>query len=178
MKDNKKIIITVVIGIVILLVLFSTIFLFNRDKSENTVAKDIYNQKEYKSVVLPNVTGVNNSVKDEFGKMLNISDKLKENKVWTNLEFNNFTIYSLNSGTSTITYEIYNPTSDEIESGNYQLQLLDDSDKIVSIIDFESFSIPSRGKRTVNVSVTGDVTNVKDIKVDDINYTMKIQGGK
>lgn len=175
MKDNKKIILIVIIVVVALLLLFSTFFLFNRENNTQSKSNDIYNQQEYKSVTLPNIAGNNHTLKDEFGKTQNTSDELKKEKVWTSLRFNSFTVYSLSSGRSTIKFEVYNPTNDAIESDNYQLQLLDDTDKIVSIIDFDSFLIPSLGKRTVEVSVTGDVTNIKDIKVDDINYTMKIQ---
>lgn len=175
MKDNKKIILIVIIVVVALLLLFSTFFLFNRGNNTQNNSKDIYNQQEYKSVTLPNIAGNNHVLKDEFGKIQNTSEELKQDKMWTSLKFNSFNVYSLNEGRSTIKFEVYNPTNDAIESDNYQLQLLDDTDKIVSIIDFESFLIPSLGKRTVEISVTGDVTNVKNIKVDDINYTMKIQ---
>ena len=91
-----------------------------------------------------------------------------------NLDFTNFDVYSMNSKTSVITFKITNNNYMLIETGKFQLQLKDNTGNIVSLIDFDEISIPSSAQIDVTVDVTGDITNVKDIVIDEITYKMNL----
>ena len=43
-----------------------------------------------------------------------------------------------------------------------------------AIIDFDEVVLPSTGIIKVTVDINGDISNVKEIIIDNINYTMQI----
>ena len=92
-----------------------------------------------------------------------------------NLTFSDFEIYSMSGKTSVIKFTISNNNNMIVESNKFQLQLKNDNSEVFAIINFESLVIPSTGKVNVTVDVTGDIANVKDIAIDEVNYTMQIQ---
>ena len=177
--DNKfKKILLIGMGIAgVLLIIWiiyfvSTLVIKNSVKNIN---KDLYEKELFVSPTLPNITGNTNSFYDEYERKLNNSLELKNEKKWMNLTFNNFEVYSVSGKTSVIKFTILNNNNMIVESNKFQLQLKDDNEKVVSVINFDSVVLPSTGKIDVTVDVTGDIANVKDIVVDDINYTMQIQ---
>lgn len=147
----------------------------SNNSAKVTEESDEYNKNLYVSATLPDIQGNNNITKDEFGKKINVSENVSEPKKWKNLDFDNFNVYSYNSLTSVISFDIVNNTNMILETSDYQLQLKDDSGNVVSIINFDSVTLPCGGTINVTVDITGDVTNVKDILVDEINYTMELQ---
>lgn len=165
---------SVIIVLLLIIIISLCVSIIGKNKA-STKNEDIYNKKIYASAKLPDISGTENFVLDEFGKKTNISDSLKETKRWMNLQFTDFVVYSVNSKNSVILFTINNNNNMIIETGKFQLQLKDDSDKVVSIIDFDEVVLPSGGKIDVTVDVDGDITNVKNIVVDDINYKMNLQ---
>ena len=174
-KGNKKIIVIISIILVVIIVLGLYILFSVKNKKVNNVSDNIYNKEIYLNVTLPNISGNENLLKDEFGKKTNISEKIKENKKWMNLDFSDFNIYALNSKNTFIIFKFINNNNMIIETGKFQLQLKDNSGNVVSVVNFDEIVLPSGGSIDVTVDVTGDVANVKDITVDEINYTMELQ---
>ena len=177
-SKKKNIILIVVISIIVLALVICGIYFITVQMTRNNInnnSEDIYNKNLYVSATLPSIKGTNNTMRDEFGKRSNVSEDLKVNKQWMNLEFNDFEVYSLNSTTSVINFKIVNNNYMYIESNKFQLQIKDDSGEIVSIVDFDEVTIPSSGVINVTVDVRGDITNLKDILVDEIDYKMELQ---
>lgn len=178
MDKKNKIILIVIIVIIALILLIGGIYFVTVLVTRNniqTTGEDLYNKTLYVSATLPDIFGNENVSKDEFGKKTNISEDVKKDKKWMNLDFTDFNVYSMNSKTSVISFKISNNNNMIIESSKFQFQLKDNSGNIVSIIDFDEVVLPSTGVIDVTVDITGDITNVKDIVIDDINYTMTLQ---
>lgn len=175
MEKKKRIILITVIGIIVLILLaligYLVIININKNKSNQNI-DDIYNKTLFVNAKLPNISGSNNVMKDEFGTKTNISESVNSDKKWMNLDFTDFEVYSSNSKTSVIKFKITNNNYMIIEPGKFQILLKDDSGQIVSLVDFDELSIPSSATIDVTVDVTGDISNVKDIVIDEINYKM------
>lgn len=173
---TKNIILIISIAIILVIIVSGGILcISNLFGKKDSNKEDVYNKELYISAKLPNISGNENSILDEFGKRTNISQELKEEKRWMNLQFTDFSVYSMNSNKSAILFTINNNSNMIIETGKFQLQLKDNSDKIVSIVNFDEVILPSSGKIKVTVDVDGDITNLKNIVVDDINYEMNLQ---
>ena len=177
MEKKKRIILIVVIGVIVLmlLALIGYLVILNINNNSNQNIDDIYNKTLFVSATLPDISGNNNISRDEFGIKTNISESVNSDKKWMNLDFTNFEVYSSNSKTSVIKFKITNNNYMMIEPGKFQLLLKDDSNQIVSLVDFDELSIPSSATIDVTVDVTGDISNVKDIVIDEINYKMTMQ---
>lgn len=168
----------IIIGVAVVLLLIWTIYFVSTLLIKNSVKntnEDLYNKELFVSTTLPNITGNTNSYYDDYQRKVNSSQDIKNEKKWMNLTFDNFQIYSVSGKTSVIKFTISNNNNMIIESNKFQLQLKDDNQKVAAIINFDSVVLPSTGKIDVTVDVNGDISNVKDIVVDDINYTMQIQ---
>lgn len=176
-EKNRNLVIIIVIVVIIVLLAIISILAINAVKQKNntTTQSNVYDKDLYVSSKLPNISGTDNVSKDEFGKKTNVSENVASPKKWMNLDFTDFKVYSYNSSTSVISFKISNNTNMIIETGDFQLQLKNDEGKVVSIVNFEGLLVPCGGNVNVTVDVTGDITNVKDIAVDDINYTMELQ---
>lgn len=176
-KNKSLVIIIVVIFLIILILGIGVLVIKSSGKKEEIVESDEYNRELFVSATLPNIQGNDNISKDEFGKRKNISEEVNTPKKWNNLDFTDFEIYSYNNSTSVIAFNITNNTNMIIETSDFQLQLKDDNLNIVSIVDFDGIVFPCGANVAVTVDITGDIVNVKDIVVDEINYTMQLQGG-
>ncbi len=177
MDKNKKILLISAIIVLILIVTVILIVTLSNPKEDLVAKDDKYNQEVYVDVALPDILGDDNVQIDEFGKKTNMSELLKVDKTWMDLVFSDFNVYSLRAGISTIEFDITNPTTYLYESGKFQLQLLGENSEVLSVIDFDEVRMLTGAVYHVIVSITGDITNLKDIKIDDINYTMKVEGG-
>ena len=130
-KKSKNILIVVIVIIVLLLLVAAT-YIVTALVTRNIINTDVeesYAKTLYVSATLPDILGTENVVKDEFGKKTNISDQVKQDKKWMNIDFVNFNVYSMNSKTSVISFEILNNNNMVIESGKFQFQLKDNSRK-------------------------------------------------
>lgn len=177
MENKKRIILILVIAVIILALTIFSIYLITSNimkNNINNVAEDVYSKTINKSVRLPNISGNENVSIDEFGKKSNNSEDVLKDKMWMNLDFTDFQVYSMNSKTSIISFKITNNNYMLIETGKFQLQLKDNSGNIVSLIDFDEINLPSSAEINVTVDVTGDITNVKDIVIDEITYKMNL----
>ncbi len=177
MENKKRIILILVIAVIILALIIFSIYLITSNimkNNINNVAEDVYSKTINKSVRLPNISGSENVTIDEFGKKSNNSEDVLKDKMWMNLDFTDFQVYSMNSKTSIISFKITNNNYMLIETGKFQLQLKDNSGNIVSLIDFDEINLPSSAEINVTVDVTGDITNVKDIVIDEITYKMNL----
>ena len=176
-KDrNTKLIIIVVSVILILLVILAIYFIIIKNaKKANNVVEDIYNKKVYVSATLPNIQGNENVILDEFGRKTNISEKLSNVQKFNNLDFEDFKVYSSNNKTSVISYTVINNNNIMVESGRIQLQLKDKDGNVLSIVNIDSIDLLSQAKANVTVDITGDIANVYEVVVDDVNYTMELK---
>ena len=107
-KRNRNIII-ISVAIIILILSITGICLVTSLLTKNTVKQnkeDLYNKTLYVSATLPNISGKENVSIDEFGKKTNVSEEIKNEKKWMNLDFTDFNIYSMNSKTSVISFKI------------------------------------------------------------------------
>ncbi len=176
-KKMKKFLLVCILIATLILVIW-TIFFVSKliiSKKVKNSNEDLYNKELYVSATLPNIVGNTNSLYDDYGRKLNVSSDIKNEKKWMNLTFSDFEIYSMSGKTSVIKFTISNNNNMIVESNKFQLQLKNDNSEVVAIINFESLVIPSTGKVNVTVDVTGDIANVKDIAIDDVNYTMQVQ---
>ena len=173
--DKKKKILLIFATIILLVIIAAIILIITLSGGKQGVVEkdDKYNQEVYVDVTLPDILGENNVEIDEFGKKTNISELINSDKNWMDLIFSEFNVYSVRTGISTIEFDITNPTTYLYESGKFQLQLLGENLEVLSVIDFDELTMLTGAV----YHVTGDITNLKDIKVDDIKYTMKIKGG-
>ena len=177
MEKKKRIILIIVISVILLALVVFSVFLvttYFTKKNVNNVSEDIYNKELYVSARLPDIDGNENVSLDEFGKKSNKSEEVLKDKKWMNLDFTDFEVYSMNSKTSVISFKIINNNYMVIETGKFQLQLKDNTGNIVSLIDFDEISLPSSAQINVKVDVVGDITNVKDIVIDEITYKMNL----
>ncbi len=174
--NNKKTILIIALIVFVILIIGTIIAFIVLPKDEQKVdnSNSLYNQELYIDATLPSISGSENVTRDEFLKKTNVSELLKNDKVWMELTFTNFNVYSLRDSISTIEFDIVNNTNYLIESSKFQFQILGENLQILSLINFDEVVMPQNATCHVTVNVTGDVTNLKDIKVDDINYTMKV----
>ena len=172
MMDKKKkiLLICAIIALIVILIVSIVLIVTLSGRNQEVVVKDDrYNQEVYFDVTLPDITGENNVQIDEFGKKTNISQLLDADKNWMDLIFSDFNVYSLRTGISTIEFHITNPTTYLYESGKFQLQLLGENLEVLSVIDFDELTMLTGAVHHVTVNITGDITNLKDIKVDEGN---------
>ena len=174
---KKNLVLIIVISVILLVLVAFSVFLvttYLTKKNVNNVSEDIYNKELYVSARLPDIPGNENVSLDEFGKKSNTSEEVLKDKMWMNLDFTDFEVYSMNSKTSVISFKITNNNYMVIETGKFQLQLKDNTGNIVSLIDFDEINLPSSAQINVKVDVVGDITNVKDIVIDEITYKMNL----
>lgn len=176
MDKNMKKFFIIIISVTIALLLIWSIYFVTRLLMKNSIKntnEDLYNKELYVSATLPNITGNTNSYTDDFGRKVNSSTQVNEDKKWMNLNFTDFEVYSVAGKNSVIKFTISNNNNIIIESSKFQLQLKDDSANVVAVVDFDSVVLPSTGKINVTVDVIGDIANVKELIIDNINYTMQ-----
>lgn len=130
MDKKSRNILIISIAIIVILLLITGIYLVTSLLTKNSIQtdnEDLYTKTLYVSATLPNIQGSENVSKDEFGKKTNISEEVKKDKKWMNLDFTDFNVYSMNSKTSVISFNISNNNNMIIESNKFQFQLKDNS---------------------------------------------------
>lgn len=150
------------IGIIVVVVILITVIVTNSIKNEKK--EDISKLDKIDSI-----SGEENIVVDEEGNKSNSSSILLSAREVDGFVFDNFEIVTT-SGVSTISFEIYNPSEEDKELGEYELKILDASNNSIGRLTDSTGIIEGKSRREVSLDIKGDIANLTDIKIKKIIY--------
>ena len=155
---------TIYIIIAIILVVISIVSIF--------INVSVNNERKAKGIDLENVdsiAGEENVLTDGTGVKVNSSNKTVLRKEVDGFVFDSFDISSA-EGISTVTFEIYNPASEEKTLGEYELKVLNENSDIIGRITDNAGTFDPLTRREVSLQIKGDISNLTDIQINKIVY--------
>ena len=152
MKNNAKKIsnVLLIVGIVFILLALYSMYTHHNKKDDKLSEKE-----EYIEV-------------NEDGSKINISEKLKENKKFENLEIKNIKL-SYSNGYSTIEFNAINNSTTDFEQKDVIISILDKKGNTLETILGTIFLISSGDSAKLNFSIDADVVNAYDLKFEEYN---------
>ncbi len=155
---------TIYIIIAIILVTISIVSIFinvSVSKKRNKDTVDLDN--------IDSIAGEENVLTDGTGNKINSSNKTVFRKEVDGFVFDSFNISS-SEGVSTVTFEIYNPSSEEKTLGEYELKVMDENSDVIGRITDNAGTMEPLARREVSLQIKGDISNLTDIQVNKIVY--------
>lgn len=149
------------IGIIILVIIIVSIFVGVSKKTVENVDSDMNN--------IDSIAGEENVLIDEEGNKINTSNNTLSKKEVDGFIFDSFDI-STSNGISTITFEIYNPSNEDKKLGEYQLEILDNTNSVIGRITDNVDIVESLSRKEVSLQLKGDIANLNDIRISKIVY--------
>lgn len=163
MKFKRPSLFSVLICLGVVLVVLIIIFVIMSSTSKKI------NGDESEMSRIDSIEGDQNVVLDSDGNKVNSSKETLSQKTVDGFIFDSFEI-SFKSGVSTITFEIYNPESEDKNLGEYELKVLDEYDNIVGRVVDNAGIIEGLQRKEVSLQLKGDISNLENIQINKIVY--------
>ena len=154
---------TILITLGVVLVLFAIVMIIVTTVSKDSGSTSLSMDK------IASISGEENVVIDSDGNRINSSKGILSQKSVDGFIFDSLDV-STNDGISTLTFEIYNPNSEDKKLGEYELKILDQYSNIIGRITDNAETIEGLSRKQVSLQIKGDIANLTDIQISKIVY--------
>ena len=153
-KNEKRWIILLVAVVIIAIVFFAVIIGGNKANKEeqNTTTNEITNEEKYTEQL-------------EDGTKLNTSEEFNNSKTYGNLEISNVQ-YTSKNGMSMLLADVKNNGTTTHENEIVKITILGDNEEVITEIKPVIGKIEPGQTIKLNASVTADVANARDYKIE------------
>ncbi len=152
----------IIIGVIIILIAVITILFIGHGGEKRT--EELSGIDKVKSI-----SGEENVEVDADGNKINSSSQILSRREVDGFIFDSFNV-STNSGISTITFEIYNPDSEDKELGEYEIKIVDSNGNMIGRLTDNAGVIEGLSRKEVSLQVKGDIANLTDLQIRKIVY--------
>ena len=155
-KNEKRWIILLVAVVIIAIVFFVVITRGNKEEEENTqnTTNEVVNEEKYTEQL-------------EDGTKLNTSEEFNSSKTFGNLEIGNVQ-YTSKNGMSVLLADVKNNGTTVHEKEIVKITILGDNGEVITEIKPVIGKIESGQTIKLNASITADVVNAKDFKIEAV----------
>ena len=153
-KNEKRWIILLVAVVIIAIVFFAVIIGGNKANKEeqNTTTNEITNEEKYTEQL-------------EDGTKLNTSEEFNNSKTYGNLEISNVQ-YTSKNGMSVLLADVKNNGTTTHENEIVKITILGDNEEVITEIKTVIGKIEPGETIKLNASITADVANARDYKIE------------
>ena len=153
-KNEKRWIILLVAVVIIAIVFFAVIIGGNKANKEeqNTTTNEITNEEKYTEQL-------------EDGTKLNTSEEFNNSKTYGNLEISNVQ-YTSKNGMSVLLADVKNNGTTTHENEIVKITILGDNEEVITEIKTVIGKIEAGETIKLNASITADVANARDYKIE------------
>lgn len=154
-KKEKRWIISLVIVAIIAIVFFVVMTNGNKEKEEgvqNTTTSEVANEEKYTEEL-------------EDGTKINTSEEFNGSKTYGNLEIGNVQ-YTSKNGMSVLLADVKNNGTTVHEKEIVKITIIGDNGEVITEIKPVIGKIEAGATIKLNASITADVTNAKDFKIE------------
>lgn len=149
------VILGIVAVVIIIVILALNISRVNIISSEDDIEK------------IDSIEGNRNIAIDTDGEKSNISNEMLNKREVDGFIFDTFDI-TTKGGVSTISFEIYNPSNDDRELGEYELKVIDEYNNVIGRVVDNVGTLTGLSRREVSLNLKGDIANLTDIQISKI----------
>ena len=157
-KNEKRLIVVLVLAVIIVMIIGVLLKKDNKVEDKRPVAQqDPTTQEEEESY----------TTKLEDGTKINISDSFNNTKTYKNLEISNIQFTEKN-GMTVLLADVLNKDANKHEPEIVKILVIGDNNEIITEIKPVIGTIEANGTAKLNASITADVANAKDFKIEPI----------
>ena len=155
-KNEKRWIILLVVVVIIAIVFFILITRGNngdKENAQNAITNEVVNEEKYTEQL-------------EDGTKLNTSEEFNSSKTYGNLEISNVQ-YTSKNGMSVLLADVRNNGTTTHEKEIVKITILGDNEEVITEIKPVIGKIEPGETVKLNASVTADVANARDYKIEE-----------